>query len=49
MCKQTTTKEIGHYLTLSERTIEQYRNNIMRKLNIRTRAGIIRLGWDDIT
>lgn len=36
------TKEIGSSLNLSERTVEQYRSNIMRKVNAKTLAGIIK-------
>ena len=42
LCKQMNTKEISGLLSLSERTVEQYRSNIMRKVNAKTLAGIIK-------
>lgn len=42
LCKQMTTREIGYNLNLSERTVEQYRSNIMRKVNAKTLAGVIK-------
>lgn len=42
LCKQMSTREIGYSLNLSERTVEQYRSNIMRKVNAKTLAGVIK-------
>lgn len=42
LCKQMTTKEIGHHLNLSERTVEQYRSNIIRRIGAKNIAGIIK-------
>ncbi len=42
LCKQMSTREIGHYLNLSVRTVEQYRSNIMRKVNAKSVAGILK-------
>lgn len=37
-----TSKEIGEKLTLSQRTIDTHRTNMMRKLGIQNKAGLIR-------
>lgn len=42
LCKQMSTKEIGHNLNLSERTVEQYRSNIGRRIGAKNLAGIIK-------
>lgn len=42
LCKQMTTKEIGFNLNLSERTVEQYRSNISRRIGAKNIAGIIK-------
>ncbi|MDA3615048.1 response regulator [Polluticaenibacter yanchengensis] len=42
LCKQMNTKEIGHNLNLSERTVEQYRSNIGRRIGAKNLAGIIK-------
>ena len=38
-----TAKEIARYLSLSVRTVENHRNNIMRKLDIHSTIGLVRL------
>jgi DNA-binding NarL/FixJ family response regulator len=42
LCKQMTTKEISIHLTLSERTVEQYRSNITRRIGAKNLAGVIK-------
>lgn len=42
LCKQMSTKEISKNLFLSERTIEQYRSNLMRKIKAKNIAGVIK-------
>lgn len=42
LCKQMSTKEISKTLFLSERTIEQYRSNLMRKIKAKNIAGVIK-------
>lgn len=42
LCKQMTTKEISKHLHLSERTIEQYRSNIIRRIGAKNLAGVIK-------
>jgi DNA-binding NarL/FixJ family response regulator len=42
LCKQMNTKEIGSHLHLSERTIEQYRSNIIRRIGAKNVAGVIK-------
>lgn len=42
LCRQMTTKEIGNHLFLSERTVEQYRSNISKRIGARNLAGIIK-------
>ncbi len=42
LCKQMNSKEISIHLHLSERTIEQYRSNIMRKVKAKNLAGVIK-------
>lgn len=42
LCRQMTTKEIGNHLHLSERTVEQYRSNIARRIGAKNVAGIIK-------
>ncbi len=42
LCKQMTTKEISGYLHLSERTVEQYRSNIIRRIEAKNLAGVIK-------
>ncbi len=41
MCRQFVTKEISKVMNLSERTIEGYRESIMRKINARNSIGIV--------
>lgn len=42
ICQQKTAKEISRQVFLSERTVEQYRSNISRRIGARNVAGIIR-------
>jgi DNA-binding NarL/FixJ family response regulator len=42
LCKQMNTKEISKYLYLSERTVEQYRSNIIRRIGGKNLAGVIK-------
>lgn len=42
LCKQMTTKEISNHIRLSERTVEQYRSNITRRINAKNLAGVIK-------
>ncbi|WP_162902900.1 response regulator [Taibaiella koreensis] len=42
LCKQRTTKEISKHLHLSERTVEQYRSNITRRIGAKNLAGVIK-------
>jgi DNA-binding NarL/FixJ family response regulator len=42
ICQQKTAKEISGQVFLSERTVEQYRSNISRRIGARNVAGIIR-------
>jgi DNA-binding NarL/FixJ family response regulator len=41
ICKEFTTEQIGKELYLSKRTIDGYRAEILRKLNVRGTAGIV--------
>jgi len=42
ICQQKTAREISTLVYLSERTVEQYRSNISRRIGARNIAGIIR-------
>lgn len=42
ICQQKTAREISSQVYLSERTVEQYRSNISRRIGARNIAGIIR-------
>jgi len=42
VCQQKTAKEISRQVHLSERTVEQYRSNISRRIGARNVAGVIR-------
>ncbi len=42
LCKQMNSKEISTHLHLSERTVEQYRSNVMRKVKAKNVAGVIK-------
>lgn len=42
LCKQMTTKEISLNLNLTERTIEQYRSNIIRRIGAKNLGGVIK-------
>ncbi len=42
LCKQMTTKEISGHINLSERTVEQYRSNIIRRIGAKNIAGVIK-------
>lgn len=42
LCKQMNTKEISSHLKLSERTVEQYRSNITRRIGAKNLAGVIK-------
>ena len=42
ICQQKTAKEISRQVFLSERTVEQYRSNISKRIGARNVAGIIR-------
>lgn len=42
LSKQMTTKQISGHLNLSERTVEQYRSNINKRIGARNVAGIIK-------
>ena len=42
ICQQKTAREISRQIYLSERTVEQYRSNISKRIGARNVAGIIR-------
>lgn len=42
LCKQMNTKEISKSINLSERTVEQYRSNITRRIGAKNLAGVIK-------
>jgi len=42
LCRQKTAREISREVFLSERTVEQYRSNITRRIGARNVAGVIR-------
>jgi DNA-binding NarL/FixJ family response regulator len=42
ICKQKTAREISHAVFLSERTVEQYRSNISKRIGARNMAGVIK-------
>jgi DNA-binding NarL/FixJ family response regulator len=42
ICRQRTAREISKEVYLSERTVEQYRSNITRRIGARNVAGVIR-------
>jgi DNA-binding NarL/FixJ family response regulator len=42
ICRQMTAREISKEVYLSERTVEQYRSNITRRIGARNVAGVIR-------
>jgi DNA-binding NarL/FixJ family response regulator len=42
LCRQMNTKEISMHLNLSERTVEQYRSNITRRIGAKTLAGVVK-------
>lgn len=42
ICQQKTAREISDQVFLSERTVEQYRSNIIKRIGARNVAGIIR-------
>jgi DNA-binding NarL/FixJ family response regulator len=42
ICRQKTAREISKEVFLSERTVEQYRSNITRRIGARNVAGVIR-------
>jgi DNA-binding NarL/FixJ family response regulator len=42
LCRQKTAREISKEVYLSERTVEQYRSNITRRIGARNVAGVIR-------
>jgi DNA-binding NarL/FixJ family response regulator len=42
ICKQKTAREISQSIYLSERTVEQYRSNISKRIGARNMAGVIK-------
>lgn len=42
LCKQMTSREISSHLNLSDRTVEQYRSNITRRISAKNLAGVIK-------
>jgi DNA-binding NarL/FixJ family response regulator len=42
ICKEKTAREISKEIFLSERTVEQYRNNIAKRIGSKNIAGIIK-------
>jgi len=46
VCNGRTSREIGELLTISPRTVETHRENVARKLRIRTIAGLTRFALD---
>jgi DNA-binding CsgD family transcriptional regulator len=42
ICRQKTAKEISRLIFLSERTVEQYKSNILKRIGARNMAGIIK-------
>lgn len=42
LCKQMSTKEASSHMHLSERTIEQYRSNIIRRIGAKNIGGVIK-------
>lgn len=42
LCKQKTTKEISLHLSLTERTVEQYRSHIIQRIGAKSIAGVVK-------
>ena len=41
VCTELTYKEIAEKMQLSPRTIDNYRDNLFEKLNVKTRVGLV--------
>jgi two-component system, NarL family, response regulator DegU len=46
LCQEYSTKEIGLRLSLSDRTVENHRANIMEKLKVKNIVGIVRYAYE---
>jgi len=43
---ENTTKEIAHHLYIGQCTVDTHRKNLLRKLNVRNTAGLVRLAYE---
>jgi DNA-binding CsgD family transcriptional regulator len=43
IAEEHTSVEIAAFLSISEKTVEKHRANLMEKLNVRNLAGLVRL------
>ncbi|MCB0494147.1 MAG: response regulator transcription factor [Cyclobacteriaceae bacterium] len=47
ICEELTTKEIGVRLSISEKTVENHRMNMMQKLNARNTVGLVKYAYEN--
>jgi len=47
ICEEFTTKEIGMRLSISEKTVENHRMNMLQKLNARNTVGLVKYAYEN--
>ncbi len=47
ICGEYTTKEIGHRLSISEKTVENHRMNMLQKLSVRNTVGLVKYAFEN--
>jgi len=47
ICEEFTTKEIGIRLSISEKTVENHRMNMLQKLNARNTVGLVKYAYEN--